>query len=118
MRRIKSTWISAALVLALLGASVPAHAFRCGTRIISRGDHASKLLAYCGEPTAVQSRLAQRSFVSDYGRGRVYIPGFVEDVLIEEWTYNLGPSKLLRLVRIENGFVTEIRNLGYGYSSY
>jgi hypothetical protein len=49
----------------------------------------------------------------------VYIPGFVvEDVWIEEWTYNLGPSKLMRLVRIENGFVTDVRNLGYGYSSY
>lgn len=117
MRRlVKTSWIGAALVLLMMGTSLPAHAFRCGTRIISRGDHTSKLLHFCGEPAAIQSRLAQRSFVADYGR--VFIPGFVEDVWIEEWTYNLGPSKLMRLVRIENGVVTEIRHLGYGYSAY
>ena len=116
MRRTKIKWIGAALVLVMLGVSAQAHAFRCGNRIISRGDHSSKLLHYCGEPASVQTRLAQRTFGTGYNR--VYIPGFVEDVWIEEWTYNLGPSKLMRFVRIENGFVTEIKNLGYGYSSY
>jgi hypothetical protein len=93
---------------------MPAHAFRCGTRIITRGDHASKLLHFCGEPESVQSRLAQRALTTrDYGR--VYIPGFVEDVWVEEWTYNLGPNQLMRLVRLENGIVAEIKHLGYGY---
>jgi len=116
MHRIKTRWIGAFLTAALLATSLSAqaHAFRCGTRIISRGDHSSKLLRYCGEPDAIQSRLAQRSFVTDVGH--VFIPGFVEDVWIEEWTYNLGPNKLMRIVRIENGVVAEIRHLGYGYS--
>jgi hypothetical protein len=116
MLRVKTRWIGILVAAALLVTSLPAqaNAFRCGTRIISRGDHSSKLLRYCGEPDAVQSRLAQRSFVADVGR--VFIPGFVEDVWIEEWTYNLGPHKLMRIVRIENGLVEEIRHLGYGYS--
>jgi Protein of unknown function (DUF2845) len=102
--------------ITLVAASMPAqaNAFRCGTRVISRGDHASKVLELCGEPDSVQTRLAQRTFTSNYGR--IYLPGFVEDVLVEEWTYNLGPHKLMRLVRVENGFVREIRHLGYGYS--
>jgi hypothetical protein len=105
---------AAVLAVALLAASLPAHAFRCGTRIIARGDHVTKLLEFCGEPANVQSRYAQRTLVGNYGN-RVYIPGYLEEVLIEDWTYNLGPYQLMRSVRLENGFVKEIRNLGYGY---
>lgn len=61
----------------------------------------------------MQSRVAQRSVVADFGH--VFIPGFVEEVLIEEWTYNLGSHRLMRLVRLENGIVIDIRHLGYGY---
>jgi len=96
----------------LLLAVTPAHAFRCGTRIITRGDHADKILRFCGEPASVQSRISQRSYVS--GFGRVY-PGVVEEIVIEEWTYNLGPHQLIRVVRLENGFVANIKHLGYGY---
>lgn len=64
----------------------------------------------------MQARLAQRSFVADVGH--VYLPGFVEDVWIEEWTYNLGSNRLMRLVRLENGFVADVRTLGYGYSAH
>jgi hypothetical protein len=98
---------------ALLLAAAPAHAFRCGTRIITRGDHANKLLHYCGEPASVQTRLAQRSYTTD--AGLIYVPGVFEEIVIEEWTYNLGPHQLMRLVRLENGFVAEIKPLGYGY---
>jgi len=96
----------------LLLAVTPAHAFRCGTRIITRGDHADKILRFCGEPASVQSRISQRSYVSDFGR---VFPGVVEEVVIEEWTYNLGSQRLIRVVRLENGFVAAIRHLGYGY---
>jgi hypothetical protein len=96
----------------LLLAVTPAHAFRCGTRIITRGDHADKILRFCGEPASVQTRISTRSYVSDFGR--VY-PGVVEEVVIEEWTFNLGPHQLIRLVRLENGFVADIKHLGYGY---
>jgi hypothetical protein len=96
----------------LLLAVAPAHAFRCGTRIITRGDHADKILRFCGEPASVQMRLSQRAYVSDFGR---VLPGAVEEVVIEEWTFNLGPHHLMRIVRLENGFVADIKHLGYGY---
>jgi Protein of unknown function (DUF2845) len=107
-------WLGCLLTGALVLTSLPAHAFRCGTRIITRGDHASKLLHFCGEPASVQTRLAQRALVTSDLR-RIYVPGFVEDVWVEEWTYNLGPNQLMRLVRLENGVVAEIKHLGYGY---
>lgn len=99
---------------ALLIAAAPAHAFRCGTRLISRGDNADKLLHFCGAPASVQTRLGQRSYIDDFGRTYLF-PGLVEDVVIEEWTYNLGPHQFMRVVRLENGLVAEIKQLGYGY---
>jgi hypothetical protein len=104
--------LSVIAALGLLLAVSPAHAFRCGTRIITRGDPADKILRFCGEPTSVQSRVSQRGYVSDFGR---VFPGVVEEVLIEEWTFNLGPHQLMRVVRLENGIVADIKHLGYGY---
>jgi hypothetical protein len=112
MRAFRFRLAIACSVLAL--AATPAHAFRCGTRLISRGDHADKVLHFCGAPVSVQTRLAERSFVDD--RGLTYFfPGLVQEVVIEEWTYNLGPHQFMRVVRLENGFVAEIKQLGYGY---
>jgi hypothetical protein len=108
----QKTFLAAAASLALLLAVAPAHAFRCGTRIITRGDPADKILRFCGEPVSVQTRLSQRAYFAD--RWRRY-PGYVEDVVIEEWTFNFGPHQLIRVVRLENGYVEEIKHLGYGY---
>lgn len=114
MKVIDRRKIGAIALAALLLAAAPAHAFRCGNRIVSRGDHVTKLLQFCGEPVTVQSRLTQRTFTTD--GGRIYpFPGFVEDVVVEEWTYNFGPYQLMRQVRLENGFVVDMKNLGYGY---
>jgi hypothetical protein len=98
--------------LLLVAAAAPAHAFRCGPRLITRGDHADKILRYCGEPVAVHTWLKQRSFVMDSG---VVLRGALEEVVVEEWTYNLGPRMLMRVVRLENGYVEEVKALGYGY---
>jgi uncharacterized protein DUF2845 len=96
----------------LLAAAAPAHAFRCGSRIITRGDPAEKVLQYCGEPVAVTKRLKQRSYFMESG---VRVPGALEEVVVEEWTYNLGPRLLMRVVLLENGYVEDVKPLGYGY---
>ena len=104
----------AAAVLLTAAIEASADARRCGNRLISRGDHASKLLRYCGEPVAVESRAVQRRVVAF---GTYFHPGLglLEDVIVEEWTYNFGPRKLMRQVRLENGLVEEVRELGYGF---
>lgn len=116
MTRIRRIRTRAGLLLAALAVSAgaSADALRCGNKVISRGDHATRVLCYCGEPTAVQSWVAQRGVV---GFGSVFRPGFgfVEDVLIEEWTYNFGPRRLMRQVRFANGIVEKVELLGYGY---
>jgi len=98
--------------LLLITAAAPAYAFRCGSRIITRGDHADKILRYCGEPVAVQTWLKQRPYFMGSG---IVVPGATEEVVVEEWTYNLGPRQLMRVVLLENGYVEEVKLLGYGY---
>src|SRR5688572_30795349 len=98
--------------LLLVATAAPAHALRCGARIITRGDRADKILHYCGQPVAVETRRKQRSYVTEAG---FVLRGALEEIVVEEWTYNLGPRQLMRVVRLENGYVEEIRALGYGY---
>lgn len=37
------------------------------------------------------------------------------DVIIEEWIYNFGSSRIQQSLRFENGKLMDIRNLGRGY---
>jgi hypothetical protein len=114
-------------ILVLLLAA-PAFALRCGNRVISNGDPMIKVKKYCGDPDAVQQRTIVRSGLPR-GRSRVDDPdtpprddellirdrSYVE-VLVEDWTYNFGPNKLMRLIRFENGVVRDIEQLGYGFT--
>ena len=92
--------------------AVPAHAFPCGQRIITRGDHADKLRRYCGEPVSVERRYSERGYIDQFNRR---LRGYTEELIIEEWTYNFGPRHLMRVVRLENGYVADVKTLGYGY---
>lgn len=119
--------------LPLLLLADPALALRCQGRIISEGDPQPRVLKLCGEPTAARQQLIYRGGVPrvryspppEPGRstpeaGRrsdellIHDRSLVE-VVVEEWTYNLGPHKLMRVVRFEDGLVVEVRRLGYGY---
>jgi len=102
------------LVLAL-AAAAPAHAFRCGTKLVTEGDTRSQVAAKCGEPTEVERRSVLREPITWIG-GRAYRGGLgLTEIPIEFWIYNLGPSKLMRRIRFEDGVVVEVETLGYGY---
>jgi hypothetical protein len=108
--------VAAVVILGLLACS-PAFAFRCGTKLVAKGDTRSQVAAKCGEPTDVvkMSSIFRRPTV--WANGRPYYLGedFVE-VPVESWIYNLGPNKLMRKVIFEDGVVSEIETLGYGYN--
>lgn len=57
---------------ALLLAALPAYAFRCGTRVITQGDPADKVLQFCGSPVSVQTRRAERPYIDELGRSYLY----------------------------------------------
>lgn len=110
--------VCCALLLAaatLVPASAAADSLRCGTRLITDGDTAAKLEALCGEPAGVTRAEAwRRPVLWRYGRP-YYLSKDPVAVAVEFWTYNLGPRKLMRRVRIEDGIVTDIETLGHGY---
>lgn len=100
-----------------LGLSTPAEAaMRCGTHLISEGDSAGELRRHCGEPTDVDQRTVFRApIIWRYGRP-YQVPGGDVEVRVEFWTYNFGPNKLMRRVKLEDGRVKEIETLSHGYS--
>ena len=103
--------------LCLLAASPSFAAIRCGTKLVSEGATRSEVAAKCGEPTEVvtQKSVLRRPVI--WTNGRPYFIGedFIE-VQVEAWIYNLGPNKLMRRLRFEDGVLTEIESLGYGYN--
>ena len=104
---------------------------RCGVRLITEGDYKAKVLAECGKPDYVEVREEERVYRfsrhpsyygyydnyeyerGDYGYGAPY--RIKELVIIEEWTYNHGPSRFMDHLILENGVVVDITSGGYGY---
>jgi len=111
------------LASALFLASGPAHALRCGSKLILQGMLETEVLAHCGEPAAVRDLgyvvrsfhpLAHRAppggVLFRYGPGNYY-----QEVLVTEFIYNFGPRKLMRRLRFEGGVLDDVETLGYGY---
>jgi uncharacterized protein DUF2845 len=109
-------WTLAA-VLGLAAAS-PAYAdMRCGSHVITEGDTRSKVMAYCGDPTEIQSTSSILRRPVTWVNGRPYTVGDgLVEVPVDVWLYNLGPNKLMRRIRFEDGLVVQIETLGYGYN--
>lgn len=106
------------LVVGLLASpAVFADGFRCGTKLVGEGASRSEVAAKCGEPTDVTTAKSvfRRPVVWNYGRPFYVGEDFIE-IPVEIWVYNLGPNKLMRRLRFEGGFFTEIETMGYGYN--
>jgi hypothetical protein len=109
------------LVLTAWGPS-DAWAMRCQGRVVSLGDTRYQVLAKCGPPSYVEERYEDRLGIAG---GRLYMydpmekrysgPWVVEQVIIEEWTYNFGPHSLMYYLRFENGVLDRIRTGDYGF---
>jgi hypothetical protein len=109
-----SKWI-VALGLTLVAAS-PAYAFRCGSYVIDEGATRSEVAAKCGDPTEIDRRSAILRRPTVWIGGRPYFTSeALIEIPVEVWIYNLGPNKLMRRLRFENGVLVDIDTLGYGY---
>lgn len=103
--------------LGLLAPASPAHAdvMRCASKLVRQGDSNVLLRNYCGEPVDIQYRSILRRPTYQV-RGRIVSFGDeLVEVPVEIWTYNFGPNKLMRRVRLVDGVVSEIETLGYGF---
>jgi hypothetical protein len=83
---------------------------RCDANAIREGDLTFDLLARCGEPASRDARFERRA-VGPAGGRRLF-----SDVTVEVWTYDFGPSALLRFVELVDGKVVAVSTGGHGYS--
>lgn len=81
----------------------------CSESIVSPGDLKTEVLAKCGEPTIKEVRQEASTEKLDARGERVLY------ITIEEWTYNLGPNRFVRILTFRNGKLKDIRTGGYGY---
>jgi hypothetical protein len=108
----------ALLTLLTISAPVRADAMRCGSKLVTDGDSAAKVLSRCGEPEQIVETLVYRTFRPLHLQGTHAFPVGIETtvgILVEKWTYNFGPMKLMRVLHFENGYLVEVETLGYGY---
>lgn len=117
--------LSIVLFLVVVGLVLASNAtaFRCGNSLVEVGDRKSEVMRQCGPPTWVDSwdedRL-ERFYAPPYTTGTkqqtVRVPIFTNvRVTVEEWTYNLGPTQFMRILRFENGKLIDIATGDYGY---
>ncbi len=98
----------------LLSSAGQAYAFRCGARIVSKGDTASEVRLKCGTPTFIAEREEDHlETYYDQHSGRKLTRRVVVG-LVEEWTYNRGPHQLIHILRFRHGELFEIKTVGYG----
>jgi len=104
-------------IVALWTGGAAADSFRCGSRLVSDGDSTDKVASLCGPPTDIQRHDILRRPV-EWIRGRPYYMSYLpEPVPVEYWTYNLGPNRLMRRLKFEDGLLVDVDTLSYGYYS-
>ena len=116
---------TATILLLAIMASAPAHAFRCGNKIVIKNMHEIQVRKACGEPTSVRHlgytvravdllgrHRASRNFATRPYTNYGY---YTEEVVITEYVYNFGPRKFMRRLRFEGSILVSIETIGYGY---
>ena len=103
-------------VLLAISWDAGAQAMECGNKLITQGDSIAKVATLCGNPTQVDHTSIVRSTSSTFVNGQwVQSGGAQIEIPVEVWLYNLGPDKLMRQIRFEDGRVVKIETLDYGY---
>jgi hypothetical protein len=113
---IKTFALIACLPLSALGQSL-----RCGEKLITIGTAQVEVAARCGQPTQIehQTIYGEKAAVGAAPPGMIPLPPVGAragtETSVELWTYNFGPTRLMQRIRFENGVVTQIESLGYGF---
>ncbi len=102
----------AALNLLLFSNSLLADSLRCKGHLAMIGDKKLSVLEKCGEPMAKDSycKAVKQSFNGrgSYAGGTTVIVTPCETV--EEWSYNPGAGKFIKILLFERGALTSISN--------
>jgi hypothetical protein len=114
-------WLAHAAVALAICAATPLTAeaddsLRCGSRLARVGDGKDKVRALCGEPTSISfAGVVSRPGYYDGPYDYWYFPPSWVELPVEIWTYNLGPTRLLRKLRFVGDELEQITTDGRGY---
>ncbi|MBD3649516.1 MAG: DUF2845 domain-containing protein [Pseudomonadales bacterium] len=101
-------------IFLLLSLSPPAAALRCGSDLVTEGDHVTEVLDKCGEPDYREKWVEDRLILR---RPHPLLPyeQSAGAVVVNLWTYNFGRRQFMRELRFENGRLVHIERLNYGF---
>ncbi|MGZ8160236.1 MAG: DUF2845 domain-containing protein [Methylobacter sp.] len=105
-----TTWV---LVLSLCSFNA-AYAMRCGHQLVDLGDYKDDVIARCGAPDSIETHTKIVGSTIHHPHRTLDLQEY-EEIQIEEWVYNFGPSRFRQYLRFENGKLKEIKSLGRGY---
>ena len=92
------------LGLALLQLAGSAFALRCGQDLVTEGDGKFDVLRRCGEPYFVEAWQDPLFYGQSFG-------------FMEDWYYNFGAGRLIRILRFRNTRLVDILTGDYGFTS-
>ena len=90
------------VVLSSLSTSAPAFALRCDRGLITEGAVKFDVLRHCGEPYFIDAWQDPFFFGLNFG-------------FMEDWYYNFGSNRLIRILRFRNGRLFDIMTGEYGF---
>jgi len=115
---------SYSVVVALLLAAGPAGAdsVRCDKHYVHTGETLQRTRSICGEPDSADRRYERQSrsrtvrgpCPEDARRICEITERYTEEIVVDEWTYDFGPRRLLHHLTFRNGRLSSIRTDGYG----
>lgn len=101
-------WLTVFLSIAGSGYAL---ASECDPERMSLGKTTAEVASRCGEPVW-RERWSEERFVEIAPRQLRR-----EVVTFEEWVYDFGPSKFIRILHFRNDLLSEVKTGGYGFSS-
>jgi hypothetical protein len=81
----------------------------CSGGLVSLGDFATDVLNKCGQPAYSMQR--EQKLVD----GDIFGYGVITSYIIDDWTFNFGPSRFQYRLLLRNGKLWRIESMGYGY---
>jgi hypothetical protein len=89
-------------------------AMRCGNELVLEGAGALEVINKCGDPQYIEESVEYRSVTIDNMQAGLYLQ-HETPTKVQEWSYNFGPRRFMRLLRFENGKLQTIESMGYGH---
>jgi hypothetical protein len=87
----------------------------CADKVLNEGVTQVEVTAQCGTPAQVDHRMNSVGTAVVDGTHPTYIAGSSEVRRVDIWTYDFGPNRLMQRIWFEDGRVTRVESLGYGF---